>query len=84
MAESVQQVVGDRDRIDWLDPDLDFWPETDLSVPNLTWLDQAVDPLHGQPDRDTFGGAQDLVGSSARRLPRDGVRKVGSLAHFPA
>lgn len=26
--------------LDWSDPDLDFWPMTDLSTLNLSWLDQ--------------------------------------------
>ena len=34
--------------LEWPDPDLDFWPMSELSALNLSWLDQAE--LHGNSD----------------------------------
>lgn len=34
--------------LEWPDPDLDFWPMSELSALNLSWLDQAE--LHGNND----------------------------------
>ena len=34
--------------LEWPDPDLDFWPMSELSALNLSWLDHAE--LHGNSD----------------------------------
>lgn len=34
-------MADDRGTFEWPDPDLDFWPMSDLSGLNLSWLEQA-------------------------------------------
>lgn len=49
-------------------PDLDFWPEADLSLANLTWLDQA-EPLSKMDPLVAVNGSQV---KDNRRLNRGG------------
>lgn len=39
--------AGGKYPVDWVDPDLDFWPEADLVMNNFLWQEQAEAPNDG-------------------------------------